>query len=160
MAHRPICLQNISLSYPHKTCFENFSAEIHPGQRIGIIGRNGSGKTSLLRIIQNCSNIATGYVPQIIEDFASLSGAQKFNQSLSIALAKHPELLCLDEPTNHLDTKNRRSLIRMLQNFEGTLVLVSHDVQLLRNCVDILWHIEDGRIEIFSGSYDAFLEIR
>lgn len=53
MMHKPIVIQGLGLSFSHKTCFENFNARILPGSRIAIIGRNGSGKSSLLNILQN-----------------------------------------------------------------------------------------------------------
>jgi len=68
-----------------------------------------------------------------------------------------PDLLLLDEPTNHLDRYNRKSLMRMLRGFSGTLIIVSHDVELLRNCVDTLWHIDDGRVHIFTGDYNDYM---
>lgn len=159
MTHRPIILEDISLSFPHKTCFENFSAQIQPGQRIALIGKNGSGKTSLLKMILEIvpPEVTTGYVPQTINEFDSLSGGQRFNKALSEALGKQPDILFLDEPTNHLDRSNRRSLMRMLQSYEGTLLVVSHDPELLRNCVSNYWYIDQGKLRIFSGRYDDYM---
>lgn len=163
MIHKPIQLNNISLSFPHKTCFEDFSASIPYGSRIAIIGRNGSGKTSLLNMLQGNNNdiktpedVIIGYVPQLIEDFDSLSGGQRLNEALTQALNKDPNLLLLDEPTNHLDRRNKKSLMRMLQSYPGTLIIVSHDLELLRQCIDTIWHIENGKIHIFSGHYDDY----
>lgn len=141
MIHKPIKLHNISLQFPHKTCFEDFSAEIPYGSRIAIIGRNGSGKSTLLQVIAGLSSIheglletppgmVVGYVPQIPEGFDALSGSQRFNASLSEALSTDPDILLLDEPTNHLDRSNRKSLLRHLQNYHGTLIVVSHDAFL------------------------------
>lgn len=153
-----IQLKNLSLSFPHKTCFEDFSADIYDGNRIAIIGCNGSGKSSLLKIIKNISaDINIGYVPQIIEDFDNLSGGQRFNESLTKALSQNPDLLLLDEPTNHLDQSNRRSLIRMLYSYPGMLIIVSHDLELLNKHIDILWHINDGSITKFTGNYDDYM---
>lgn len=166
MSHKPIFLQNISFSLFHKTCFEQFSATIHPGAKIGIIGPNGGGKSTLLKIIQGLveptagrvvvSPTVFGYVPQIVKDFDTLSGGQRFNKALTTALQADPDILCLDEPTNHLDRSNRQSLMRMLRNFSGTLILVSHDVELLRTCVDTLWRIDEGTVSVFSGGYDNY----
>jgi ATPase subunit of ABC transporter with duplicated ATPase domains len=61
-------------------------------------------------------------VPQLREA-SSLSGAEQFNHSLTQALAQQPDVLILDEPTNHLDKDNRRSLIRLLDQFYGTLII-------------------------------------
>ncbi|HJN37502.1 MAG TPA: ATP-binding cassette domain-containing protein [Gammaproteobacteria bacterium] len=165
--HAPIYLKDISLSFPHKNCFENFSNTIHPGVRIAIIGRNGCGKTSLLNILSQqlqpssgqvsiSSNLCIGHVEQTIHDFKDLSGGQRLNKKISEALAKSPHLLLLDEPTNHLDQENRKSLMRMLLGYQGTLILVSHDTELLRNCIDTLWHINQNKIDEFTGSYDNY----
>jgi len=168
MIHQPIIIKNISLAFPHKTCFEGFSKQIYYGSRIALIGKNGSGKSTLLKIIQGLvepssglihipQNITFGYVPQVINDHNDLSGGQRLNAVLTTALSQDPNVLCLDEPTNHLDAKNRTSLMRMLNAFDGTLIVVSHDVELLRTCVDEIWHIDDGVISCFIGHYDDYL---
>jgi ATPase subunit of ABC transporter with duplicated ATPase domains len=105
--------------------------------------------------------VSSSYVPQIIDEFDSLSGGERFNKSLSQALSKTPSMLLLDEPTNHLDLQNRKSLTRMLKSYYGTLIVVTHDKELLRNCVDVLWRIDNGKVEIFHGKYDDYMnEIR
>ncbi|MEI8295541.1 MAG: ATP-binding cassette domain-containing protein [Alphaproteobacteria bacterium] len=166
--HHPIHLQAIGLSFPHKTCFEGLSTHIHHGQRIAIIGLNGSGKSTLLRIIQGLvepswgainipDGTVFGYVPQVIEEFDTLSGGMRFNARLTQALTQGANVLCLDEPTNHLDLKNRQSLMRLLQSLPCTLIVASHDVELLRTCVDDIWHIDEGQVHFFPGSYDAYV---
>lgn len=147
--HKPIQLKDLSLSFPHKTCFDNFNAHIHYGNRIAIIGRNGSGKSTLLKILMGAfagvtgdvlipKEVIFGYVPQIITDFDSLSGGQRLHKALTQALSADPNVLLLDEPTNHLDRHNRQSLLRLLRNYSGTLIVVSHDAELLRNSVDTI----------------------
>lgn len=164
--HKPIVLQDLGLSFSHKTCFENFNARILSGSRIAIIGRNGSGKSSLLNLLQNkiaptegaviiSHNIQIAYVPQHIQ--GKMSGGERFNQALSEALSLYPDVLLLDEPTNHLDKTNRQDLLRLLQEYSGTLIIVSHDVELLRKSVDVFWHIEQERIHIFQGHYDDYV---
>ncbi|MDR0662110.1 MAG: ATP-binding cassette domain-containing protein [Holosporales bacterium] len=154
--HRPIQIQDYYLSFPHKTCFENFSTVIEPGDRIALIGRNGSGKSSLLTMIaNNFPDEALAYIPQILEE-VPLSGGECFHRSLSRALVKNPALLLLDEPTNHLDGDNRQSLFRKLQAYPGTLIIATHDKELLHRNIDILWHIEGGKVTIFRGQYEAY----
>jgi ATPase subunit of ABC transporter with duplicated ATPase domains len=167
MTHKPIQFKNVCFALPHKFCFEQLNETISYGHRIAVIGQNGSGKSTLLRMLQGLieptdgelvtpNDLIVGYVPQLIEEFEVLSGGQRFNQKLTQTLACHPNILLLDEPTNHLDRKNRNSLIRMLQSFDGTLVVATHDVELLRHTVDTIWHIDQGEVRVFSGSYDDY----
>jgi ATPase subunit of ABC transporter with duplicated ATPase domains len=167
MTHKPIQFKHIRFSLPHKLCFEQLNETISYGQRIAIIGQNGCGKSTLLQMMQGLiaptdgtlilpQDAVIGYVPQLIEQFDSLSGGQRFNEKLTEALAAFPNMLLLDEPTNHLDRKNRNSLMRMLRSFEGTLVIVTHDVELLCHAIDTIWHIDRGRVRVFTGSYDDY----
>ncbi len=159
MSHKPLALSNLSLEFPHKTCFTDFNATINYGDHIAIIGRNGSGKTSLLQMIKNIwSGIKIGYIPQIIEEYNDLSGGQRFNAALTRALTEDPDILLLDEPTNHLDLKNRKSLVRSLKSFPGTLIIISHDIELLQNSIDRFWHINQGKIAIFFGHYNDYMD--
>jgi len=159
--HDIIRIKNFSLSFPSKVCFEDFTTEISFGDRIAIIGRNGSGKSSLLKMIaEQNRNISLAYIPQIIEDFDALSGGERFNKSLSQAIGGNPSLLLLDEPTNHLDIDNRKSLMRMLNSYYGTLIAVTHDEELLQNCCDILLHIDNGKITVFRGKYADYIRER
>ncbi len=163
-----IQIHELGISFAHKTCFENFSTQVNYGDRIAIIGQNGSGKSTLIKILQNqlepssgkiqiSKDVIFGYVPQVIYEFESLSGGQRLNQALTKALSVNPNILLLDEPTNHLDYSNRKSLMRMLNNYPGTLIAVSHDVEFLQNCVDTLWHIDNSKIHIFPGNYDDYM---
>ncbi len=166
--HKPILLTNVSLSFFNKSCFENFSTQIYQGSRIAIIGRNGSGKSSLLNILRGHlqpsdgqviipDHLSIGYVEQIISSYNDLSGGQRLNKRLSEALALSPDFLLLDEPTNNLDLANRKSLMHILQNYQGTLIIISHYIELLRQYTNIFWHIDNNKIHIFSGSYDNYI---
>lgn len=156
--HTPIQFINLELGYGEKTCFTHFNTTIYPGEKIAIIGDNGSGKSCLLKYIAdiNQKDLNISYIPQIIEDFSTLSGGQRFNKALSAVLANHPNLLLLDEPTNHLDEDNRHSLTRLLRKLSVTQIIVSHDVELLDNHIDSLWHIVNGYIRIFRGKYSDY----
>jgi len=165
MYHHPILIEGVSLNFPHKTCFDNFTAQIPFGDRIAIIGRNGIGKTSLLQLIMGSresdegrvllpSDVSFGYVPQVSQDHPTLSGGQRFNKNLSQALGIQPNFLVLDEPTNHLDVQNRRSLTKLLERYTGTLLVVSHDAEFLRGLFNKFWLIENESIREFVGDYD------
>jgi ATPase subunit of ABC transporter with duplicated ATPase domains len=149
---------SLSLSFPHKVCFSDFSARVYLGSRIAIIGRNGCGKSSLLRMISEMRACqSAGYVTQIITNYDSCSGGERFNKALSAALSGNPDILLLDEPTNHLDNNNRRGLFKKLDSYNGTLIVVTHDHEVLRRYADILWHISDGAVTIFNGKYDDYI---
>ena len=169
MSKKPISLNNISLLVNNKTCFENFSAQIYPKKRIVIMGINGSGKSTLLKIIQGQIDPSEGtvnipaeitfwQVEQTIKSYPELSGGQRFNKALTYALSLDPDVLCLDEPTNHLDLKNKRSLIRMLQHYDETLIIISHDPEILKLNFDEIWHLEHNKINVFKGNYDDYLK--
>ncbi|HHF7353276.1 TPA: ABC-F family ATP-binding cassette domain-containing protein [Legionella anisa] len=168
MMHKPIQFKNLCLSFPHKTCFMDFSGQISYGSRIAIIGRNGSGKSTLLKLlagkleptngdIRFPQELNIGFVPQVIEEFDSLSGGQRFHKLLTQALTSDPNLLMLDEPSNHLDRHNRRSLKRMLADYRNTLVMVTHDIELLQSTVDTIWHIDHSEIHVFTGCYEDYI---
>lgn len=70
----------------------------------------------------------------------------------------NPNVLILDEPTNHLDSNNRASLMRMLNRYPHTLIIVSHDRELLHNSIDIIWHIDNETINIFNRHYEEHLK--
>ncbi len=166
-----IIVKDISLWFKDKTCFEHFSTIIKPGSKVLIIGNNGTGKSTLLNIIRgsvaptygaitHSGDITFGYVPQTVTDYDTLSGGQRFNKALSQALGIHPDVLMLDEPTNHLDAKNKKSLIKMIRSFQGTLLIVSHDPDIMHLDFDEIWHIEHERIAIFKGNYEAYCQER
>ena len=170
MNHKPIILNNISFQIDSKICFEDFSTKIYSGRKIAIMGINGTGKSTLLKIIQGkveptsgtveiSPEIIFGYVPQTVTEYPELSGGQRFNKALSQALSLNPDVLCLDEPTNHLDLSNKCSLIKMLQRYTGTLLIVSHDPEILKLDFDEIWHIEHANINIFSGNYSEYLKM-
>ena len=171
MRHKPIEIKNLALDFPHKTCFSGFNALIAAGDRIALMGRNGSGKSSLLKMLAGMLEPSEGevrtpeglrcrYVPQVIEENECLSGGERLQAALQQALAADPDLLLLDEPTNHLDRAHRQQLFQDLQACKATLVVVSHDAELLGTLVDRLWHLDDQKVSIFSGQYEAYLEER
>ncbi|RZA10816.1 MAG: ABC-F family ATP-binding cassette domain-containing protein, partial [Proteobacteria bacterium] len=77
---------------------------------------------------------------------------------LAIILASPLNLLVLDEPTNHLDIESREILLKAVQEFDGTVLVVSHDRHFLREIVNRVFEVSDGEIRTYEGTYDYYLE--
>ena len=88
----------------------------------------------------------------------AFSGGEKSRLALALIVRRRPNLLLLDEPTNHLDLEMRHALMRALAEYEGSLVLVSHDRALLRTVCDGFLLVADGRATEFAGDLDDYLE--
>jgi ATP-binding cassette subfamily F protein 3 len=86
----------------------------------------------------------------------SFSGGEKARVALAVIAWQKPNLLLLDEPTNHLDLEMRQALTMALQNFEGAIVVISHDRHLLRNTVDEFWLVNDGGVTEYQGDLDDY----
>ncbi|WP_404367577.1 ATP-binding cassette domain-containing protein [Marinobacter sp.] len=84
------------------------------------------------------------------------SGGEKARVALAIIAWQKPNLLLLDEPTNHLDLEMRQALTMALQDFDGAIVVVSHDRHLLRNTVDGFWLVNDGRVKDYEGDLEDY----
>ncbi len=91
-----------------------------------------------------------------MEPVAPLSGGEKARLALALLIRQRPNLLLLDEPTNHLDLDMRQALAEALQDYEGALVLVSHDRHLLRVTTDELLLVDGGGVAPFDGSIDDY----
>ena len=87
---------------------------------------------------------------------APFSGGEKARLALALIIWTRPNLLLLDEPTNHLDLETREALTLALAQFEGTLILVSHDRALLRATADRFLLVADGRCKDFDGDLDDY----
>ena len=91
-----------------------------------------------------------------LETIEGFSGGEQARLALAIVAWQKPNLLLLDEPTNHLDLEMRHALTMALQMFEGAMVLVSHDRNLLRSTTDDLFLVHDGRMDHFEGDLDDY----
>lgn len=93
---------------------------------------------------------------EALSPIRSFSGGEKARVALAVIAWQKPNLLLLDEPTNHLDLEMRQALTMALQNFDGALVVVSHDRHLLRNTVDEFWLVSDGAVQEYDGDLEDY----
>lgn len=224
-----ILLQHISYIHPNKDLlFDNINLTVNNQQKIALIGPNGTGKSTLLKIIARELTPSSGYlkvestpyyIPQIFgqynhltiaqalnidqklnalrdilngnvtEDYLNLladdwgieertqaalnewqlddldwnqkmktlSGGQKTKVFLAGISIHQPELILMDEPSNHLDTTGRQQLYEWLQSTSSTVVIVSHDRQLL-NLLETVCELSKRGITVFGGNYDFYAE--
>jgi len=93
---------------------------------------------------------------RVLEPVAPFSGGEKARLVLALLIYQKPNMLLLDEPTNHLDLEMRHALSMALQDYEGAMVLVSHDRHLLRSVTDQFLLVDQGRIDVFNDDLDAY----
>ena len=95
---------------------------------------------------------------EVFQSVSSLSGGERSRLALARLLIKEPNLLILDEPTTHLDIATREALEQVLLTYPGTLLLVSHDRQLISRMAEKLWILQDGSLSLFNGGYQEWVE--
>jgi ATP-binding cassette subfamily F protein 3 len=118
----------------------------------------------LLRLAPNATEQALrnylaqfGFVGERVNEcIAPFSGGEKARLALALVVYKRPNLLILDEPSNHLDVQTRDALSAALAEYEGSLLLVSHDRHLLRSTVDQFWLVAHAAVEPFDGDLDDY----
>ena len=89
-----------------------------------------------------------------------LSGGQRTRVLMGKLLLEKPDILLLDEPTNYLDEQHIEWLKRYLNDYENAFILISHDIPFLNSVINLIYHMEDCRLERYPGDYDKFQEIR
>jgi ATP-binding cassette subfamily F protein 3 len=197
-----------------KAILQGVSKSVLAGQRIGILGANGQGKSTLVKTIARTMPLLAGTLtegkglnigyfaqqeldvlhPQdnplehmirlakelgsgepsreqdlrnylgtfnfsgdmVKQAVGTMSGGEKARLVLAMIVWQRPNLLLLDEPTNHLDLATREALSMALNEFEGTVMLVSHDRALLRAVCDEFWMVGRGKVEPFDGDLDDY----
>jgi len=88
-----------------------------------------------------------------------LSGGEKARLLMGLAAFHAPNLLILDEPTNHLDIDSRRALIEALNDYDGAVILISHDRHLIEATVDRLWLVNEGTVKVFEGDLEEYRDL-
>jgi len=96
---------------------------------------------------------------RVNESIAPFSGGEKARLALALVVWHKPNLLVLDEPSNHLDVETREALTTALAEYEGSLLLVSHDRHLLRTTVDKFWLVANGQALVFDGDLDDYRQM-
>ncbi len=164
-----IKLINVSKSFGEKKLFEIDNLEILEGQKIGIVGKNGTGKSTFLNIIANKIQPDTGkietkgkisYINQLdnIEEnrFSKISGGEKMLEIIKNKIKENPDILLADEPSTNLDIFNVQYLIKQLKEYKGILLIISHDRSVLDNICDYIIEIENGCIKKYKGNYTDY----
>ena len=93
------------------------------------------------------------------KDVTDLSGGQRTKVLLGKLLLEKPDILLLDEPTNYLDVQHIEWLKRYLQDYENAFILISHDIPFLNSVVNLIYHMENQRLDRYVGDYDKFQEV-
>ena len=203
-------IKNLSKSFGERTLFQDVELEVKGGERIALLGDNGTGKSTFLKILLGEETGSTGrirfgptvrsaYLPQIIhfdhpertlydtmlyeknctpqtardrlgafmfqgEDVfktvSSLSGGEQSRLRLCMLMDEKINLLILDEPTNHLDIASREWIEAAVDEYEGTLLFVSHDRYFVDRFATRVWELEDGGIRDYKCSYAKYRSIK
>jgi len=207
-----LAMQDVACGYGDTVIVRDINRSVLAGQRIGILGANGQGKSTLVKTVARMQpalagtitegkGLAIGYFAQqemdvlrpgdtplnhmirlardvspqareqelrnflgqfrfegdmVHQTVGTLSGGEKARLVLAMLVWQRPNLLLLDEPTNHLDLDTREALSMALNEFEGTVMLVSHDRALLREVCDEFWLVADGAVRPFDGDLDDY----
>ena len=203
-----IVYDKASVGYGDKTVLRGLSMSLQPDDRVGLIGSNGNGKSTLAKLLagrmepmagetRRHKALRVGYFAQHQLDeldgaenpyghvalrmkgagesairaraasmgfsgdkaftgITKLSGGEKARLLMGLAAFDAPELLILDEPTNHLDIDSRAELVEAINEYEGAVIIISHDRRLLEATVDRLWLVAGGSVRNFDGDIEDY----
>jgi ATPase subunit of ABC transporter with duplicated ATPase domains len=218
----PLEIRSIEKSYDGLKVIPRFSASVVRGEKIALMGRNGAGKTTMLKsLVRNAlgfieesdqqfpinagevrwgHEVSVGYFAQdhgdsitrgakgmtalewlwqfdpsasqqelrglmgqmlfggedALKPAAALSGGESARLIFCRLMLQKPNFLVLDEPTNHLDLESINALNIALQRYDGTVLLVTHDHDVIDEVATRIWHFHQGKIEDFKGTYEEF----
>ena len=157
-------LNDITKTVAGQPLFTTTQLTAQTGDRVGIVGANGAGKTTLAQIIAGTDRDFTGQrqvaAPVIrvaqIAPTQGQSGGQSMLTRVRRALAQRPEILILDEPSANLDDNHQAWLSQALGHFDGLLLLISHDRDLLQRVATKLWVVDQGTFTQYNGTFAAY----
>ncbi|RCW72660.1 ABC-F family ATP-binding cassette domain-containing protein [Pseudorhodoferax soli] len=144
--------QELDVLHPADTPLEHMIGLVKETTAAGKLAGQGTREQDL-RSFLGTFNFSGDMVKQAV---GSMSGGEKARLVLCMIVWQRPNLLLLDEPTNHLDLATREALAMALNEFEGTVMLVSHDRALLRSVCDEFWMVSRGGVEPFDGDLDDY----
>jgi len=181
-------LDKIKKYYGDRLILDINNFEILEGDKIGIVGQNGAGKTTMLKILmknvepdegQHFLTDSYSYISQIEDEIGEceeskvkklfdapnkyeefLSGGEKVKLKIAKALSENKKLIIADEPTSNLDGNSIKKLEDMLKNYNGSLLIVSHDREFLDSLCNNILEIDDGKIKIYKGNYSTYLKLK
>ena len=188
---------------------DNVNTEIGVGERVALLGENGTGKTTFIKTIMGTQtlqvsgnifvgpSVKIGYIPQIIEfenenqmlleyfqkavgtseqkarsilsrfrftaeevtkKVKNLSGGERMKVKMAELLQQEVNTLIFDEPTNHIDIPTKEVLEEAIDDFDGTLIFISHDRFFINKFANRIIHFKDGKVEEYWGDYDQYKE--
>lgn len=204
-----LTVEHLTKSFPSLPLFEDLNFQIKRGERVAIIGSNGTGKTTILKILNQVipadngsfrlgSKVHIGYYDQehhvlhmektifeeisddypkltnteirnllaaflftgddVFKPISALSGGERGRVSLAKLMLSQANFLILDEPTNHLDITSKEILEEALNNYEGTVLYVSHDRYFINKTATRILDLTNHKLVNYIGNYDYYLE--
>ena len=210
-ANNVLITEKLGMSFGGSNLFRNVDIHIKKGEKVFLLGPNGCGKTTLIKILMGQlqqsfgeyrigENIYVGYYDQfkenlhrdktvideiwdeyphltqtevrsalalflfqgdsVFKDIRTLSGGELARVELTKLLLQNVNFLIMDEPTNHLDIASREALESSLYDYDGTMLMVSHDRYFINKLADKIIYLTNNGIKVFDGNYDDYLEAK
>ncbi len=141
------------------------------GDKIGLIGDNGSGKSTFLKMLSGIENVESGQISwlgdtrvgyltqEIVDDLDTASGGEKKIIKISQLFYADNNVLLLDEPDNHLDTEHKAWFEQLVADFDGIVIVISHDRHFLKSSINKIWLLEEKQISSYPFGFDKFKDV-